>query len=180
MMEWSDIVQQVVVYPDSHVVITGGEPLLWPDVVPLATQLHALGKHITVETAGTLMIEMECDLMSISPKMSNSRPTLQQNTEWHTRHEVHRFRPDVVRQLIDRYEYQLKFVVESPSDLAEIESYLDHLGSVESERVLMMPQGIHVEDLDVKRVWLEPLCAQKGWVYCDRAHLRWFGNKRGT
>ncbi len=57
-----------------HVVLTGGEPMLFAELIPLSTALHNAGWHITVETSGTLYLPVICDLMSISPKLSNSTP----------------------------------------------------------------------------------------------------------
>src|SRR5215470_12738195 len=54
-----------------HAVLTGGEPMLFAELVPLAEALRERGLHITVETAGTLYLPMACDLMSISPKLAN-------------------------------------------------------------------------------------------------------------
>ena len=48
-------------------VVTGGEPMLFEETVALTQQLRALGMHITIETAGTVVQPVACDLMSISP-----------------------------------------------------------------------------------------------------------------
>ena len=69
-----DIVRQVVSYECDHVVLTGGEPMLFAELIPLCEQLRQRGLHITVETAGTLFLPLACDLMSISPKLQNSAP----------------------------------------------------------------------------------------------------------
>ena len=61
-----------------HVVLTGGEPMLFAELVPLAAELRR-GLHITIETAGTLYLPLECDLMSISPKLSNSTPPMERD-----------------------------------------------------------------------------------------------------
>src|SRR3569623_1543668 len=58
-----------------HVVLTGGEPMLFAELIPLSQRLSTAGFHITVETAGTLDLPVTCDLMSISPKLANSTPT---------------------------------------------------------------------------------------------------------
>src|ERR1700722_487273 len=68
------ILDEVKAHPARHVVVTGGEPMILPDIVPLTERLRALGLHITVETAGTVFRPVACDLMSISPKLSNSSP----------------------------------------------------------------------------------------------------------
>ena len=37
----------------THVVVTGGEPMLLPELVPLCAKLRRRGMHVTIETAGT-------------------------------------------------------------------------------------------------------------------------------
>src|SRR5438477_971581 len=54
-----------------HVVLTGGEPMIAPGIIELSERLHERGLHVTVETAGTVFTPVACDLMSISPKLSN-------------------------------------------------------------------------------------------------------------
>ena len=76
-----------------HVVLTGGEPMLFADLVPLTARLRAHGWHITIETAGTLYLPVACDLMSISPKLSNSSPTAEQRADWVQHHTRHRHAP---------------------------------------------------------------------------------------
>src|SRR2546430_9778479 len=49
-----EIVDQVSRHNCEHVVLTGGEPMLHAELVPLTQRLRELGKHITIETAGTL------------------------------------------------------------------------------------------------------------------------------
>src|SRR3954464_15198022 len=55
-----------------YVVVTGGEPMIDPDIVELTQKLRTIEHHITIETAGTVFKPVECDLMSISPKLGNS------------------------------------------------------------------------------------------------------------
>ena len=68
------ILDEVQAHPARHVVVTGGEPMIAPEIVPLTERLRALGLHITIETAGTVFQPVACDLMSISPKLANSTP----------------------------------------------------------------------------------------------------------
>ena len=74
--------------PVRHVVVTGGEPLLFDEVVPLCQALRDQRRHITIETAGTLFRPVACDLMSISPKLANSTPTPRESPAWAVRHEA--------------------------------------------------------------------------------------------
>ena len=163
-----------------HVVITGGEPMLFSEMIPLCRELRARELHITIETAGTLFLPVECNLMSISPKLASSTPPEARAGRWSARHEQTRHRPEVVRQLIGRYEYQLKFVIDSPADLAEVDAGLAEFPPVDRRRVLLMPQGIDPVALASIREWLEPYCREQGFVFCPRKHIEWFGAKRGT
>ena len=54
-----------------HVVITGGEPMIAPELPYLVDSLRSDGMHVTIETAGTVIHDppLQCDLMSISPKL---------------------------------------------------------------------------------------------------------------
>ena len=73
-----EIIAEVVGYRASHVVVTGGEPLIFPQVSALIGRLSGMGKHVTLETAGTLwfgqVLAPPLGLASISPKLSNSTP----------------------------------------------------------------------------------------------------------
>lgn len=164
----------------NHVVITGGEPMIQKQIAQLTQQLHELGLHITIETAGTVFQNVHCDLMSISPKLANSTPLRERAGEWVDRHEQIRHNPDAISRLMNRFEYQLKFVVDSPTDFSEIESYLNDLSTYENDRVLLMPQGIRQDELESRRRWLEPYCLENNFRFSPRMHIEWYGNKRGT
>ena len=175
-----DIVEQVHRLGTDHVVVTGGEPMLYAELIPLCQRLQDAGAHITIETAGTLYLPVRCDLMSISPKLANSTPPLERGGNWTARHERTRHSPDVVRRLMAEHRWQLKFVVDAPQDLAEIESYLAHFPALERKGVLLMPQGIDQAELAAKGAWLEPYCREHGYGFCPRKHIEWFGAVRGT
>ena len=174
-LDLDQIVDEVRAYPARYVVVTGGEPMILPDVVPLTERLRALGLHITVETAGTVFRPVACDLMSISPKLANSTP----EGPWAERHEGLRIQPDVLRELMARYPYQLKFVIEKQQDLIEVRSLLEML-SADRERVILMPEGIDRELLRVRSVWLAEICKDEGFRFSPRLHVELYGNQRGV
>jgi 7-carboxy-7-deazaguanine synthase len=175
-----EVLQRVGEHNTQHVVITGGEPMLSAELVPLTAELAQQGRHITIETAGTLDLPVRCDLMSISPKLSNSTPSRQEHPRWSVRHERTRHAPAVIHRLLGDYEYQLKFVVDRREDLVEIEQYLAEFPQVERNRVLLMPQGTDAADLDQRASWLIPYCTATGARYCPRKHIEWYGMVRGT
>jgi 7-carboxy-7-deazaguanine synthase len=170
-----DIARQVQHWETRHVVITGGEPMLYAELIPLCQQLRRWGRHVTIETAGTLLLPVDCDLMSISPKLSNSYPGSQPNARWRRRHQRTRHAPDVIRKLVQRTAYQIKFVVDQPADLQEIDQYLGQFPQIDRQRVLLMPQGTEPESLDRIAQWLSPYCQQHGLHFCPRKQVEWFG-----
>ena len=162
-----------------HVVLTGGEPMLWADLVALADRLRQNGWHITIETAGTLYLPVACDLMSISPKLSNSTPRAERDARWAQHHATHRYAPNVICRLIAEYDCQLKFVIDCPADCDEVLAYLTALPEIERSRVMLMPQGVDAESLVQKTLWIEPFCVAHGLTFCPRRQIEWFGSERG-
>ncbi len=154
--------------------------MLFAELIPLCEQLRESGRHITIETAGTLYLPVACDLMSISPKMSNSTPDSREHPQWHARHERTRHQPDVMRRLVADYDYQIKFVVTSRADLGEIEDYLRSLPEIDRRHVALMPEGTTADRLNRVSAWLAPLCEQMGFAFCPRRHIEWFGLARRT
>jgi 7-carboxy-7-deazaguanine synthase len=173
-----DLLQQYDSADTRHVVLTGGEPLLQPAIVTLSQQLRDRGAVITIETAATVDRPVVADLMSISPKLSNSIP--QSHPHWRQRHEATQFRPDVVRRWLRDYRCQWKFVVDGPSDLHEVDRYLQQFPAIRPDTVWLMPQATTTEALHAKREWLEPAALQAGYRYCGREQIVWFGHVRGT
>ena len=57
--EWQDVAREVAGLECPHVVVTGGEPMLQPGVVPLTRELRERGYVVTIETAGTVDAAVE-------------------------------------------------------------------------------------------------------------------------
>jgi len=176
----AEVQQQVLSFACRHVVLTGGEPMLFSELIPLCSGLSAHGRHLTIETAGTLYLPLACDLMSISPKLANSTPPAELAGQWQWRHERSRSAPDVLRRLMAEHDYQLKFVVDQPVDCDEVAVFLRLFPEIDRRRVMLMPQGISREQLDATGAWLEPYCRQQGLVFCPRRQIEWYGLVRGT
>ena len=170
-----DLIARVLAYPARHAVLTGGEPMIQPQLVPLSQALRQAGWHITIETAGTVDAPVECDLMSISPKLANSTPT----GDWAIRHEATRLNLPVLRTLMAKCAYQFKFVVAQPSDLTEIRSLIDSL-SVDPAHVILMPEGTSADLLRDRARWIAPLCLEHGFRFSPRLHVDLWGNQRGV
>jgi len=172
------IEQTIQQWPSKLIVITGGEPMVNPDLPELAHALKASGKHITIETAGIAFIpDLPCDLMSISPKLSNSTPT---DPELAAIHEDSRLDIAVLRELIDNYEYQLKFVVDSEADMPEIQQTLKEIGNVNLAKVMLMPMAATRDELLDKSPMVAELCKKTGFAFCQRLQVLLWNNERGT
>lgn len=175
-----EILGRILLFNCRHVVLTGGEPMLRPEIVRLSEAIGNRGKTITVETAGTFDRPVVCDLLSISPKLSNSTPSADTAEHVRKRHERLRRQPETIRKLIDRYDYQFKFVVDHPDDFPEIESYLRTLPEIPFERVYLMPQGTVPEELDAKEPWIRAYCDRYGMNFAPRMQIFWYGDTRRT
>jgi 7-carboxy-7-deazaguanine synthase len=175
-LELDRILDEVAAHGARHVVVTGGEPMIAPGIVALTERLRALGKHITIETAGTVFVPVACDLMSISPKLANSTPD---DPRWSGQHQRLRIQPAVLAELMERYPYQLKFVIARPDDMDELRSLVDLL-SADPERVILMPEGTDSECLRDRGVWLAEVCKQQGFRFSPRLHVELWGHRRGV
>ena len=196
-MSVEEILMKLTEWNCDHVVLTGGEPMIASDLPELATALKKQKKHITIETAGTILPNgIPCDLASISPKLSNSTPPATRDPAWAKRHQATRLQPEVISEWIIKYPFQLKFVVSSENDLVEIKDLLSHLKtflapplkrvwseegpSVPSDKILLMPEGIDSKTLASRSPWLVEICKREGFRFCPRLHIELFGHKRGT
>ncbi len=163
-----------------HVVLTGGEPMLFDPIEELTRELKLRDKIITIETAGTVFRRVACDLMSISPKLANSTPNPESG--WRERHEAARLDRKPLKRLIEAYDVQLKFVVDPrrPEDFAEIDDVLAGLPHVSPDRILLMPEGTDSAVLQERQRALVATCLQRGWRLAPRLHVDLFGHTRGT
>ena len=163
----------------THVVVTGGEPMIQEDIMTLTQRLKDLDLHVTIETAGTVFEPVACDLMSISPKLANSTPLEREGGRWAAQHDRIRYRPEVLKKLMTACPYQLKFVVSEPGDLEEIESIVAETGA-DRGRVILMPEGTDAGTLSERARWLADLCKHTHFRYGPRLHIDIYGNARGV
>lgn len=180
--DWSlkKILATVAAFSPRHVVITGGEPLLAKQIVELSAAIKQIGVHITIETAATVFQPVVCDLMSMSPKLSHSTPWKKAAGRFAQMHEQNRLNLDVIQKFLDRYDCQLKFVVNQRKDFAEIEEIMRQLRQWTPSQVLIMPQGKSRAELEKKSKWIVEACKQHGYGFTPRLHIDLFGNRRGT
>ena len=180
--DWSveRLLECVAGYPHyRHVVLTGGEPMIFDEAGRLTRELAARGLHVSVETAGTVFRDLACHLMSISPKLSNSTPHEREDGRWAAAHEKLRYQPEVLWRLMSSYEYQFKFVVKDPPDLEEVKQVVRTIG-VDAGKVLLMPEGVDPAHLRARSEWIVEACKAEGYRFSPRLHVMIWGNRRGV
>jgi len=181
---WLDvdtIIDRVTDHDDTeHVVVTGGEPLIHDEIIELLDRLSDTGYHTTVETNGTIYRDAAVDLASISPKLASSTPTAEKDPqgdgEWAERHEDRRIDMDALCQLVETYEFQMKFVVTGKDDIREINQLTDRLRNATSTAirdsdVLLMPEGTTRERLAETRELTAEVAMEHGYQYTPRLHV---------
>ena len=179
----NDLLDKVCSYPARHVVISGGEPMIAKGIEEFTHLLKESGKHITIETAGTISPNgIQCDLASLSPKLSDSTPKEGDiNKEWIDRHESKRLDYDILSEWVNLYNFQLKFVVSKEEEIKEIQNVISRIeGKILPEKVLLMPEGIDPDTLRSRYDLLIDLCKENGYRLCNRLHIDLFGNTPGT
>lgn len=163
--------------PIEHIVLTGGEPTIQPDIRDISNRFSDEGYIVTVETNGTRYHEgMERAFMSLSPKLQSSyaQPD-ERERQLHVRNNDFM---STLKQWIQSNDYQLKFVANQTSDMVEIMGIKDVLNIPES-KIYLMPQGITTEQFKERQEWLFEVCVQYGLNYSPRMHIDIFGNVRG-
>ena len=179
----NDLLEKVCSYPARHVVISGGEPMIAKGIKDFTHRLKESGKHITIETAGTIAPNgIQCDLASLSPKLSDSTPKEGDiSKEWIDRHESKRLDYGILSEWVNSYNFQLKFVVSKEEEIKEIQNVISRIeGKILPEKVLLMPEGIDSETVRSRYDLLIGLCKENGYRLCNRLHIDLFGNTPGT
>ena len=173
-----------------HTMITGGGPTLHRDMlVELCHLVKEFDHYITIETEGSESVSTQADLISLSPKLSNSTPrpgtwmpylNREVTEQDKKKHEKWRCNYDAMRLLLDLHpDYQLKPVISDEKDLEEVKELQKEL-SVPNHKVWLMPEGLVEEELNERRRWLMDLCTKEGYNFTDRLHIIAYGDKRGV
>ncbi|WP_137286967.1 7-carboxy-7-deazaguanine synthase QueE [Halorussus salinisoli] len=175
-----EILAEVESYDADHVVVTGGEPLMHEATESLLRELDARGYHTTVETNGTVSPDAPIDLASVSPKLASSTPTPEKDPkgggEWAERHDERRVDLDALAELVESYDFQLKFVVSEREDLDEITDLLARIRDaaaveVRDTDVLLMPEGATKDRIAETRSLTAELAREYGFRYTPRLHV---------
>ena len=163
-MSIDEIMEKVMKYSPRYAVITGGEPMISPHISLLCEKIKELNIHITIETAGIKFLpDLACNLMSISPKISNAYNSQQDKNRY--------LKIDQLKELTENYDYQLKFVMEKIEDIAEVHQIVNDLKDIDCSKVLLMPQARNVSEYMEKGPLIVELCEANGFTFSPRLQL---------
>lgn len=172
------LIEKLAGYDCDHLVITGGEPFAFDGLAELILRVRAIFAHITIETAGIIYLPgLPVDLVSISPKLSNSHPSDAGAKEIHEKLISDR---TAVARFVENYPYQLKFVVGQESDISEIKELLAELPAVDRENVLLMPQCTIRQEYVERSKLVAKLCVENGYSFCPRLHILIWNKQKGV
>lgn len=171
----ADAARRILAFDCLRVIITGGEPLLQEEeFLEMIRLIRARMQDCVfeVETNATRIpspaFADAVDQFNVSPKLANAAM------------------PESLRlnnQALDFFATSpkawFKFVVSSPADLAEIKM-LHSRYEIPSQRILLMPEGRTAAELDRAAPQLAELCRELGFRFCDRLHIRLWGDRRGV
>jgi 7-carboxy-7-deazaguanine synthase len=163
-MSITKIAEEIKKYSCDSVVITGGEPMINSHITLLCEEIKKMERHITIETSGIKFIaNLRCDLMSISPKLSNAYENPADSEKF--------LKIDQLQKLIDNYNYQLKFVIDKNRDIDEVHQVLKKLKNIDITKVLLMPQAKNLAEYLNKCPLIAKLCKKSNFTFCPRLQL---------
>jgi 7-carboxy-7-deazaguanine synthase len=155
-----------------HVVLTGGEPMLHQDRIPLLIdELRARGfDFIEIETNGMFIpssdMAAKVSWWNCSPKLTNNGLDRSVNMV-----------PEALRSIASSERADFKFVVQNRSDISEV--CRDYLPLIGSQNTILMPEGVTPQSQLSAMPWLMEECARLGFRFSLRLHVLAWGNQRG-
>ena len=171
-LEASEVQKKIQAFDCSHVVITGGEPMLQQaELTPLVESLAADGYTFEVETNGTIAplpeLQRYVGQWNVSPKLRTSGNQSEKSQV-----------PSAIEAFAGLAEAYFKFVVTGESDIEEVCALRDQY-KLTPDRVLLMPEGRTPEALEKKSSWLSEECVKHGFRFTTRLHILLWGDDRG-
>ena len=147
-----------------HLVITGGEPLLWwRELRQLLIIVKGRGWFVEVETNGTLRpgeLLDYVDEFNVSSKLSNSGILLR-----------HRVNESALRDFVSSGKAVFKFVVDKPEDVNEVLWFIERF-RMPRDRIYLMSQCITREECIAKDEEITKRMAMKlGVNFTPRLHI---------
>jgi 7-carboxy-7-deazaguanine synthase len=174
---------------NTHLILTGGEPLLpgwqkfYPDLIEALEMENMVADdvlNVTIETNGTQVLNEYLEwwlrfhtkvMFSISSKLPSS------GEPWDKA-----IKPESVKSyLFEDAQAYFKWVVSNPEDVEDVKKAIDAYkqGGVELP-VYLMPAGGTTQGYEQNKKWVAELCKEQGWRYSPRLQVDLYKNAWGT
>ena len=178
----------------NHLMITGGGPSMHPELVNelvnVFKHIHSAKKGIvTIETEGSHMLhtDLPIDVISLSPKFTNSIPVLGVETpqgkivdqKMIDQHNKYRMNYPAIHQLLSYHKnYHFKPVWDGSKEiLDEIEAFRKRF-SIPKSKTWIMPAGDTREELLKMYPIVMDFCTANSYNFSGREHILAYGDKR--
>jgi len=161
----------------THLVITGGEPLLQQkpiiEFVKLLEEQYGAKPFLEIETNGTIlptktMIKIT-DLFNCSPKLKNSGELLPR-----------RYKPEVVSQLINTHKTIFKFVMDKKEDWEEIKTEWVNTLNIPLKLIYLMPSADNDWILKRNSQIVSEICIQNNINFSNRLQVQLWNKTTGV
>ena len=188
---FDDIIKMYDDHPHiKEMMLTGGSPTMHPALVNELTHFaHEREIFITIETEGShfLPTDYPINLLSISPKFSNSVPVIGAVTpqgeivdeRMIKKHNSKRMNIEAIKQSIEYHsDYHIKPVIDKElSMIPEVDEMIEKLG-IPAEKVWAMPAGDDRKSLMESYPIVMNFVRDKGWRFTGRSHIMAFNTER--
>ena len=188
---FQDIIDAYDQHPHiKEMMLTGGSPTMHPKLVNELTHFaHERDIFITIETEGShfLPTDYPINLLSISPKFSNSVPVLGVKTPQGTitdekmikKHNSKRMNIEAIKQSIAYHsDYHIKPVIDKElTMIPEVDEMIEKL-EIPPEKIWAMPAGDDRESLMESYPVVMNFVRDKGWRFTGRSHIMAFNTER--
>ena len=176
----------------SEMMLTGGSPTMHAALVNELTHFcQERGIFLTIETEGSHFVETDypIDLLSISPKFSNSIPVVGELTpkgavvteKMVKQHNKFRLNKSTIMKMMAYHsDFHIKPVVnpdEMPKVWKEVETFLQEI-DCPKEKVYIMPPGDTREELIRVYPMVMEFCIKSGYGFTGRPHIIGYDTQR--
>jgi len=151
-----------------HLVLTGGEPMLYID--KLYSLIEWFSGEVTIETNATIDFDikrypkLKDVTFAMSVKLSNSGEEYKK-----------RVKKEVIKTYSVAKKSFFKFVVDR-----DLKEEIEDITQETDLDIYCMPLGASKEELEKNAPFVFDFCLKNGYKYSDRIHIRLFGKKKGV
>lgn len=174
----------------TEIMITGGSPTMHPNLInEIMHFANENNMFVTLETEGSHFIKTDfpINLISISPKFSNTIPRLGSKTpqgsivtdKLISQHNKYRIRNNSISKMISYHkDYQIKPVWDgSLIVLKELKDFLKN-HRIANNKVYIMPAGQTRQQLILMYPIVMEMCIKEGFNFTGRTHIIAYDDKR--